>query len=112
MAQITVDTVLHLRDFGLEWHEEDQAIVGFAQKAEAKLVRWIDFAKRALLFLMVPGDSESGMFYIYNRGRSSLYLALATDRAPLRRFSEKEFESLTEAFGLVALTRNPRVLRT
>ena len=89
MAQVSIDTVLHLQDFGLERLDEDRAIVGFAQKAEARLVRWLDFAKGALLFLMVPGDRESGMFYIYNRGRSSFYPALATDRAPLRRFSRR-----------------------
>jgi hypothetical protein len=73
MAQVTVHTVPHLRDFGLERLEEDRAIVGFAKKAEARLVRWLDFAKGALLFLMVPGDSESGTFYIYDRGRFSFY---------------------------------------
>ena len=58
MAQVIVDTVLHLQDFGLARLDEDQAIVGFAQKA--KLVRWLDFAQGALLFLMVSGDNESG----------------------------------------------------
>ena len=41
-----------------------EAIVGFARKTEAKLVRWLDFAKGALLFLMVPDDRESGAFYL------------------------------------------------
>src|SRR5215469_4468385 len=62
MAQVTVDRVLHLQDLGLERLDEDKAIVGFAQKAEARLVRWLDFAKSALLFLMVPGDNESEAF--------------------------------------------------
>jgi len=111
MAQVTVDTVLHLRHFGLERLDEDKAIVGFAQKAEARLVRWLDFAKGALLFLMVPGDSESGVFYIYDRGRSSFYpLSLPIERG-YGGFREEEFEALTEAFDLVALARNPRVLR-
>ena len=73
MAQVSIDTVLHLRDFGLERLDEDKAIVGFAQKAEARLVRWLDFAKGALLFLMVPGDGESGTFYIYDRDRAAFY---------------------------------------
>jgi len=47
----------------LERLHEDKAIVGFAQKAEGRLVRWLDFAKGALLFLMVPGDSESGSLH-------------------------------------------------
>jgi len=42
----------------LERLDEDRAIVGFASKAEAKLVGWLDFAKGALLFVMVPKDSE------------------------------------------------------
>ena len=111
MAQVTVDTVVHLQDFGLERLDVDRAIVGFAKKAEGKRVRWLDFAKGALLFLMVPGDSESGTFYIYDRDRSSFYpLSLPIDRR-YGGFREEEFESLTKAFDLVELARNPRGLR-
>ena len=111
MAQVSIDTVLHLRDFGLERLDEDKAIVGFAQKAEARLVRWLDFAKGALLFLMVPGDGESGTFYIYDRDRSSFYPLSLPIQQRYGGFREEEFESLTKAFDLVALARNPRVLR-
>jgi hypothetical protein len=45
VAQVSIDRVLHLQDFGLERLDEDKAIVGFAQKAEARLVRRLDFAK-------------------------------------------------------------------
>ena len=110
MAEVKVDTVLRLRDFGLERLEEDKAIVGFAQKAEARLVRWLDFAKGALLFLMVPGDSESGTFYIYDRERSSFYPLSLPIEQRYSGFREEEFEFLTKAFDLVALARNPRVL--
>jgi hypothetical protein len=61
MAQVIVDTVLHLRDFGLERLDEDSAIVGFAQKKRKP--GWCAgpiSPKGALLFLMVPGDNESG----------------------------------------------------
>ena len=111
MSQVSIDRVLHLEAFGLERLDEDKAIVGFAQKAEARLVRWLDFAKGALLFLMVPGDAESGTFYIYDRNRSSFYpLSLPIERR-YGGFREDEFESLTKAFDLVRLARNPRVLR-
>ena len=111
MTQIAVDTVLHLEYFGLERLDEDRAIVGFAQKAEAHIVRWLDFAKGALLFLMVPGDNESGTFYIYDRDRSAFYpLSLPVEQR-FGGFREEEFESLTKAFDLVALAKNPRVLR-
>jgi hypothetical protein len=112
MSQVSIDRVLLLEDFGLERLDEDKAIVGFARKAEARLVRWLDFAKGALLFLMVPGDDESGTFYIYDRDRASFYpLSLAIE-GRCGGFREEEFDSLTKAFDLVALARNPRVLRT
>jgi hypothetical protein len=111
MAQVTVDTVVHLQDFGLERLDVDRAIVGFAKKAEGKRVRWLDFAKGALLFLMVPGTmnpepststTAPGRPSIRSRSRSSSVTAV---------FGKRRFESLTGAFDLVALARNPRVLR-
>ena len=111
MVQVSIENPLRLQDFGLERLDEDKAIVGFAQKAEARLVRWLDFAKGALLFLMVPGDSESGAFYIYDRDRSSFYPLSLPIEGRYGGFREEEFESLTKAFDLVRLARNPRVLR-
>ena len=88
MAQVTVDTVLYLQDFGLERLDEDRAIVGFVQKAEARLVRWLDFRQGYALVSHGSGDDESGTFYIYDRDRSSFY-PLAPDRAAVRRFSRR-----------------------
>jgi hypothetical protein len=111
MAQVSIDTVLHLQDFGLERLDEDRAILGFAQKAEARLVHWLDFAKGALLFLMVPGDDESGTFYIYDRNRAAFYPLTLAIEGHYGGFREEEFESLMKTFDLVRLARNPRVLR-
>ena len=111
MVQVSIENPLRLQDFGLERLDEDKAIVGFAQKAEARLVRWLDFAKGALLFLMVPGDSESGAFYIYDRDRSAFYALTLPIQQRYGGFREEEFESLTKAFDLVELARNPQVLR-
>ena len=111
MNEVTIDTVLHLRDFGLERLDEDKAIIGFATKAEAKLSRWLDFAKGALLFLTVPGDPESGWFYIYDRGRSAFYSLALPVNGHFGGFREDEFDNLAEAFDLVDLARNPRALR-
>ena len=64
MDKVRIEDVLRLQDFGLERLDEDRAIVGFAARTEARIARWVDFAKGALLFLMVPEDPESGCFYI------------------------------------------------
>ena len=58
MAQVTVDTVLHLQDFGLERLDEDRAIVGFAQKAEARLVRWLDSPRARSCFSLFRGTAN------------------------------------------------------
>jgi len=111
VVQVSIYTVLRVQDFGLERLGEDKAIVGFAQKAEARLVRWLDFAKGALLFLMVPGDNESGAFYVYDRERSCFYPLSLPIEQRYGGFREEEFESLTKAFDLGRLARNPRMLR-
>jgi hypothetical protein len=66
MDTVKIDDVLRLQDFGLEGLDEDQAILRFAQRAEARIARWLDFAKGALLMLMVPDDP--GTLTPYNPG--------------------------------------------
>ena len=111
MEKVKIEDTLRLQDFGLEGLDEDRAIVGFAARAEARIARWLDFAKGALLLLMVPDDPESGCFYIYDRSRSAFYaLSLPVD-GRYGGFREDEFEVLAETFGLVGLARNPQPLR-
>ncbi len=111
MDAVTIDDVLRLQDFGLERLDEDRAIVGFAQRAEARIARWLDFAKGALLMLMVPEDPESGGFYIYDRGPAVFYALGLPVEGRFGGFREDEFDGLSETFGLKALAQNPRPLR-
>jgi hypothetical protein len=112
MNAVQIDAVLHLREFGLERLDEDKAIIGFASKTEAKLSRWLDFAKGALLFLTVPGDPESGWFYVYDRARAVFYSLGLPVEGHWGGFREDEFDRLTQVFDLVSLARNPRLLRS
>jgi hypothetical protein len=111
MNEVTVGAVIHRREFGLERLDEDRAIVGFAIKAEARLSRWLDFVKGALLFLTVPGDPESGWFYIYDRRRSAFYSLALPVAGHFGGFREEDFDQLTKTFDLVELARNPQALR-
>ncbi len=114
---LTVNEVLRLPDpdakrLGLDRLDEDKLILAFARWAEAHLRRWVDYARGALLFLMVPGDPESGAFYIYDRARQAFFLV---DQAQTPRFGGyglQEFDQVAEACGLKALARNPRGLAT
>ena len=91
--------------------DEDQAILRFAQRAEARIARWLDFAKGALLMLMVPDDPESGWFYIYDRGREAFYSLGLPVEGRFGGFREDEFDGLCQEFGLKALAQNPQPLR-
>jgi hypothetical protein len=110
MNKVRIGAVVRLRDFGLERIDEDKAIIGFAEKAEGKLTRWLDFAKGALLFVTVPDDPESGGFYIYDRTKAVFYSLALSVEGGFGGFHEDEFDRLTQVFDLVALARNPRLL--
>jgi hypothetical protein len=111
MDTVKIDEVLRLQDFGLERLDEDEAIVGFAKRAQARIACWLDFAKGALLMLMVPDDPESGCFYTYDRGREAFYSLALPIEGRFGGFREDEFEGLCQTFGLKALASDPRRLR-
>ena len=114
MDAVKIDDVLRLQDLGLARLDEDQAILRFAQGAEARIARWLDFAKGALLMLMVlmvPDDPESGWFYIYDRGREAFYSLGLPVEGRFGGFREDEFDGLCQEFGLKALAQNPHPLR-
>jgi hypothetical protein len=111
MDTVKIDDVLRLQDLGLERLDEDQAILRFAQRAEERIARWLDFAKGALLMLMVPDDPESGCLYIYDRAREAFYSLGLPVEGRFGGFREDEFDGLCQAFGLKALAQNPQPLR-
>jgi hypothetical protein len=111
MEAVRIDGVLHLRDFGLEQLDGDEAILGFAKRAEARIARRLDFSAGALLMLMVPDDPESGCLYIYDPSRESFYSLALPIQGRFGGFREDEFDGLCQTFGLKALASDPRPLR-
>lgn len=114
-ANVVVNEVLRLQDpdakrLGLDRLDEDKLILAFARWAEAQLKKWVDYARGALLFLMVPGDPESGAFYIYDRARQAFFLVDQAEAPRIGGYRLGEFDEMAEACGLKALARNPRRL--
>ncbi len=77
LNSLIVNEVLRVQDpdarrLGLDRLDEDALILAFARWAEGQLKKWLDYAKGALLFVMVPEDPESGMFYIQVFGLKAL----------------------------------------
>jgi hypothetical protein len=89
----------------------DQAVFAFARYAEARIAKWVQFPKGVLLFLMVPGDPESGWFYLLDRAKGKFYSLDLTGDRRWGGYREDEFEELSRTAGLVRLAERPRELR-
>jgi hypothetical protein len=95
---------------GLDRLEEDRLMLAFARLAEGQIKKWIDYAKGALLFVMVPGDPESGMFYVYDRTHQAFWMVDLAETSRFGGYRLDEFEALVQVYGLKALAKDPRRL--
>src|ERR1700674_1217354 len=115
MNSLIVNEVLRVQDpdakrLGLDRLDEDALILEFARWAEGQLRKWLDYAKGALLFVMVPEDSESGMFYIYDRARQRVFMVDLSEVDRYVGYRLEEFEQMAQVFGLKSLAQNPQRL--
>ena len=115
LKSLIVNEVLRVQDpdarrLGLDRLDEDALILAFARWAEGQLKKWLDYAKGALLFVMVPEDPESGMFYIYDRARQRFFMVDLSEVDRYGGYRLEEFEQMAQVFGLKALAQNPQTL--
>jgi hypothetical protein len=90
---------------GLDRLDEDALILGFARWAEGRLRKWLDYAKGALLFVMVPEEPESGMFYIYDRARQTFFMVDLAEAGRYGGYRIEEFDQMAQTFGLPSISR-------
>ena len=114
---LIVSEILRVQDpsakrLGLDRLEEDRLILAFARWAEGQIRKWVDYAKGVLLFVMVPDDPESGMFYVYDRSAQTFWMVDLAGTSRFGGYRLDEFEQLAQVHGLKALARNPRALPT
>lgn len=112
---LIVNRVLRVQEpsakrLGLDRLEEDRLILAFGRWAEGHIKKWIDYAKGILLFVMVPDDPESGMFYIYDRADQTFWMVDLAGTTRYGGYRLDEFEQLAQLHGLKALAQNPRSL--
>ena len=98
------------QQLGLNRLEEDKMILAFGRWAEGQIKKWIDYAKGVLLFIMVPGDPESGMFYVYDRAHQTFWMVDLAETSQYGGYRLDEFEQLAQVHGLKALAQNPQTL--
>ena len=100
-----------IEEFSLDQRARtDQAVFAFARYAEARIAKWVQFPKGVLLFLMVPGDPESGWFYVLDRVRRTFYSLDIAEEGRWGGYREDEFHPLTESLGLMRFAERPREL--
>ncbi len=104
ILQVHEPSAKHL---GLDRLEEDRLILAFGRWAEGQIRKWVDYTKGALLFVMVPDDPESGMFYVYDRTHQAFWMVDPLPASNFGGYRLEEFEQLAQTYGLRALAQNP-----
>lgn len=74
-----------------------------------RIEKWVQFPKALLVFLVVPGDSESGAFYVYDR-RSRVWYWVDFDDEKFGGYSASDFERLVRECRFLDLVEQPRLL--
>jgi hypothetical protein len=97
-------------------HAPDE-IGGSIERAVAKLLdvtehpaiaKWVQFPKALLLFLLVPGDPESGAFYVYDR-RTKVWFWVDFDDEKFGGYNLSDFDRLVRDFRFLDLVERPQL---
>jgi hypothetical protein len=75
----------------------------------AEIARWVQFPRGLLLFVVVPGDPESGAFYVLDRKSGTWYWVDFEDEK-YGGYSAADFESLMKAGRFARLIEQPQLL--
>ena len=90
---------------------------GSLERAVAKLLevtehpaiaKWVQFPKALLLFLLVPGDPESGAFYVYDR-RSRVWFWVDFDDDKFGGYNLSDFDRLVRECRFLDLVERPHL---
>ena len=92
--------------------EVNGAVTALLKTTEtAEIVRWVEFPLSVLLFLLVPGDPQSGAAYILDRKEGTWY-SVDFEDDQYGGYSVAQLEMLLKECGLLALVERPGLLRT
>ena len=75
----------------------------------AQVVRWIEFPAAILLFVVVPGASRSGAFYVFDR-RANTWLWLDFEDDQYGGYSTDDFDLLVHEYDFLSLVERPSLL--
>ncbi len=75
-----------------------------------KIEKWVQFPKALFVFLVMPGDPESGAFYVYDR-RSKVWLWLDFDDDKFGGYAVADFDRLVRECRFLDLVERPNLLK-
>ena len=88
------------------------AVAALLEAADTpEIVRWIEFPASVLLFLLVPGDPESGALYVLDRKKGTWY-AVDFEDEQYGGYSVGQLEMLLSECHFLGLVERPALLRT
>jgi hypothetical protein len=88
------------------------AVCSLVKAAEqVKVVKWIEFPDSLLLFVMVPGDADSGAVYVLDRKPGVWYWVDFEDNQ-YGGYRLTDLERLLGECSLLSLVERPGLLRT
>ena len=110
-GQMNVTEVLDLRNAPAE-------VANYSEGAVARLLdvtdhpkieKWVQFPKALFVFLIVPGDPESGAFYMYDR-RGRVWYWVDFDDEKFGGYSASDFDRLVRECRFLDLVEQPGLL--
>lgn len=96
-------------DPGADLQSAMAALVKLAETVE--IVRWIELPASVLLFLLVPGDPDSGAVYVLDRKKGTWY-AVDFEDEQFGGYSISQLETLLKECNFLDLIERPGLWRT
>jgi len=106
-----VAPILNLQKTGsVEAGSLDSAVARLLEIGDyPEIVRWVQFPAAVLLFLMVPGDPESGAFYVFDRKQKVFYMVDFEDQV-YGGYKLADYERLVSQSHFLRLVEQPWLL--
>jgi len=74
-----------------------------------RIAKWVQFPKALFVFLIVPGDPESGAFYIYDR-RVRVWFWVDFDDDKFGGYTVSDFDRLVRECRFLDIVEHPQLL--
>jgi len=94
---------------GVDLQTAVSALIKVAENVE--IVRWIEFPASVLLFLLVPGDPDSGAVYVLDRKKGTWY-AVDFEDEQFGGYNVSHLEMLLKDCNFLDLVERPGLWRS